>query len=157
MLSDSSNIRPRDNKNSASERDRDRDHRAPRQMSRDRFHPNQMNALARENGFRAFPPRAMEPTANPTWNPYPLLSKTLTVANIPPDFAPKDLYDLFSEFGKADGAFVYAFPDVKGRRVGEVAMATYLFAQKVLPHSMSSEDRRSNIWMVDLLKDMHWK
>ena len=69
------------------------------------------------------------------WSPYPLLSKTLTVANLPPDFAPKNLFDLFSEFGKADGAFVYAFPDAQGRRVGEVAMATFLFAQKVLVFS----------------------
>lgn len=70
---------------------------------------------------------------NPPWNPYPLLSKTLTVANLPPEFTPKDLYELFSDFGKADVAFVYALPDSKGRRVGEVVMATYLFAQKVIP------------------------
>ena len=64
-------------------------------------------------------------------SPYPLLSKTLTVANLPPEFCPKNLYDLFSEFGKAAGAFVYAFPDAHGRRVGEVAMSSYLCAQKV--------------------------
>jgi len=83
---------------------------------------------------RGFPPRPAPPPQamkNSTWNPYPLLSKTLTVSNIPPEFTPKDLYGLFSDFGKAEGAFVYAFPDTKGRRVGEVAMATYLFAQKV--------------------------
>ena len=77
-------------------------------------------------------PRASEAIGNTLWNPYPLLSKTLTVANIPPEYTPKDLYELFSNFGKAEGAFVYAFPDARGRRVGEVAMATYLFAQKVL-------------------------
>jgi RNA recognition motif-containing protein len=66
------------------------------------------------------------------WNPYPLLSKTLTISNLPPDFTPKNLYELFSGFGDTEGAFVYALPDCKGRRVGEVAMATYLFAQKVL-------------------------
>ena len=54
------------------------------------------------------------------------------MSNLPPEFTPKDLFDLFSEFGKAEGAFVYAFPDVKGRKVGEVAMSTYLFAQKVI-------------------------
>lgn len=77
-------------------------------------------------------PRASEAIGNTLWNPYPLLSKTLTVANIPPEYTPKDLFELFSNFGKAEGAFVYAFPDARGRRVGEVAMATYLFAQKVL-------------------------
>jgi RNA recognition motif-containing protein len=76
-------------------------------------------------------PRAPEAVGQTPWNPYPLLSKTLTVANIPPEYTPKNLYDLFSTFGKAEGAFVYAFPDAAGRRVGEVAMATYLFAQKV--------------------------
>jgi hypothetical protein len=130
-----SNIRPRDNKNSGTERDRERNHRAPRQMSRDRFPPSLMNVSPLREGLRSFP-RGIDPVASPTWNPYPLLSKTLTVANIPPDYAPKDLYDLFSEFGKAEGAFVYAFPDVKGRRVGEVAMATYLFAQKVPPENI---------------------
>ena len=125
-----SNIRPRDIKNSGTERDRERNHHAPRQMSRDRFPPNLMNVPSLREGLRSFP-RGIDPVPSPAWNPYPLLSKTLTVANIPPDYAPKDLYDLFSEFGKAEGAFVYAFPDVKGRRVGEVAMATYLFAQKV--------------------------
>ena len=68
---------------------------------------------------------------NPAWTPYPLLSKTLTVANLPPEFAAKDLYELFREFGDAEGAFMYAFPDAKGRRVGEVAMKSYLHAQKV--------------------------
>jgi RNA recognition motif-containing protein len=67
----------------------------------------------------------------PSWNPYPLLSKTLRVANLPPEYTPKHLFDLFSEIGKAEGAFIYAFPDAAGRRVGEVAMATYLFAQRV--------------------------
>ena len=80
-------------------------------------------------GYLPRPPA--DSMANPPWNPYPLLSKTLTIANIPPDFTPKDLYDLFSDFGKAEGTFVYAFPDGKGRRIGEVAMSTYLFAQKV--------------------------
>jgi RNA recognition motif-containing protein len=64
-------------------------------------------------------------------NPYPLLSKTLIVANIPPEYTPKDLYELFDDFGKSAAAFMYAFPDTKGRRVGEVVMATFLYAQKV--------------------------
>ena len=81
---------------------------------------------------RGFPPRSPpESVRNAPWHPYPLLSKALTVANIPHEYTPKELYDLFSEFGKADNAFVYAFPDSRGRRVGEVTMATYLSAQKV--------------------------
>lgn len=81
----------------------------------------------------AFIPRSPEQVMDNTCSPYPLLSKTLTVANLPPEYTPKDLYGLFSDMGKAEGAFVYAFPDSKGRRVGEVAMSSYLFAQKVCP------------------------
>ena len=128
-----SNIRPRD-KTSAVERERDRELRQSRSFNRDRSLPPQMmRPPMRNNGVssKAFPPRFPENAANQAWSPYPLLSKTLTVANLPPDYTPKDLYELFSDFGKAEGAFVYAFPDMKGRRVGEVAMATYLIAQKV--------------------------
>jgi RNA recognition motif-containing protein len=123
------------------ERERERQPSTPRQVNRDRSNTAQMmmKPLARHYGMshgassRGFPPRPASPQAmkNSTWNPYPLLSKTLTVSNIPPEFTPKDLYGLFSDFGKAEGAFVYTFPDTKGRRVGEVAMATYLFAQKI--------------------------
>ena len=88
---------------------------------------------------RQISPRQMSPRQMPqmdtmkphNWNPYPLLSKTLRVANLPPEYTPKNLFDLFSEIGEADGAFIYAFPDAEGKRVGEVAMATYLFAQRV--------------------------
>jgi RNA recognition motif-containing protein len=83
----------------------------------------------RKPSSSTYPPES--PSSGQQWSPFPLLSKTLTVANLPPEFAPKNLYDLFSKFGKAEGAFVYAFPDAQGRRVGEVAMATFLFAQKV--------------------------
>src|SRR5579859_2979426 len=62
---------------------------------------------------RPFPP-SCDPNLDPQFNPYPLLSKTLTVANIPPEYTPKHLYDLFSEWGKAEGAFVYAYLDGKG-------------------------------------------
>ena len=93
---------------------------------------NNNNNNGGQFGRGGFTPRSPnEPIANPAWTPYPLLSKTLTVANIPPEFTPKDLYELFCAFGNAEGAFVYAFPDAKGRRVGEVAMTSYLHAQKV--------------------------
>ena len=93
---------------------------------------NNNNNNGGQFGPGGFTPRSPnEPIANPAWTPYPLLSKTLTVANIPPEFTPKDLYELFCAFGNAEGAFVYAFPDAKGRRVGEVAMTSYLHAQKV--------------------------
>jgi hypothetical protein len=82
--------------------------------------------------FRTFSTRPTpEILGNPPWDPYPLLSKTLTVANLPPHYSPKNLYDLFCDFGKPDAAFMYSLPDTKGRRVGEVALATYLYAQKV--------------------------
>jgi RNA recognition motif-containing protein len=110
-------------------RERDRERRGLRQNTRECF--DQMHSPGTGRVPRGLPTEVM---GNGSWNLYPLLSKTLTVANLPPDFAPKDLFDSFSEFGKAEGAFVYAFPDVKGRKVGEVAMSTYLFAQKVLPH-----------------------
>ena len=136
----SSNIRPRD-KTSATERQREQRERERRSfhspIHRERHLTNQMaNRYVRNNNYpspssRGFPPRSPESTGSRQWNQYPLLSKTLTVANLPPEYAPKDLFDLFSEHGKAEGAFVYAFPDATGRRVGEVAMATYLFAQKV--------------------------
>lgn len=127
----SSNIRPRDRNPSSRERERQS---PPRQVNRDRSNTTQMirPPVRPSNPSRGFPPRPPNSTGNPPWNPYPLLSKTLTVSNLPPEFTPKDLYELFSDFGEADGAFVYAFPDSKGRRVGEVAMATYLFAQKVI-------------------------
>jgi RNA recognition motif-containing protein len=80
---------------------------------------------------RGFLPRSPESIGATAWNPYPLLSKTLIVSNLPLEFTPRNLYELFSDFGEPDGAFMYTFPDAKGRRVGEVAMATYLFAQKV--------------------------
>jgi RNA recognition motif-containing protein len=130
----SSNIRPRDRSPSTMERQRERQS-PPRQLNRDRSNTSQMiRPQARSsNPSRGFPPRPPDSAGNPPWNPYPLLSKTLTVANLPPEFTPKDLYELFSDFGKADVAFVYALPDSKGRRVGEVVMATYLFAQKVIP------------------------
>lgn len=123
------------------ERERERQPQTPRQVNRDRSNTVQMmmKPPTRNYGMnhgatsRGFPPRPAPPAPmrDSSWNPYPLLSKTLTVSNIPPEFTPKNLYELFSDFGKAEGAFVYAFPDEKGRRVGEVAMATYLFAQKV--------------------------
>ena len=116
------------------ERERERQS-PPRQLNRDRSNATQMirPPVRSNNPSRELHPRpSPDLMGNPPWNPYPLLSKTLTVANLPPEFTPKDLYELFSDFGKADGAFVYAFPDSKGRRVGEVAMATYLFAQKVI-------------------------
>jgi RNA recognition motif-containing protein len=92
---------------------------------------NSNNNNGGQFGRGGFPRSPNEQIVNPAWTPYPLLSKTLTVANIPPEFTPKDLYELFCEFGNAEGAFVYAFPDAKGRRVGEVAMTSYLHAQKV--------------------------
>ncbi len=102
------------------------------------------------NPSRGFPHRPRpDSMGNPPWNPHPLLSKTLTVANLPPEFTPKDLYELFSDFGEAEGAFVYAFPDPKGRRVGEVAMATYLFAQKVNPlKSFLTTGSREHRWSI---------
>ena len=128
----SSNIRPRDRSPSTTEREHERQS-PPRQVGRDRSTTTQMirPPARHSNPSRGFP--SPDSTGNPPWNPYPLLSKTLAIANLPPEFTPKDLYELFSDFGKADGAFVYAFPDSKGRRVGEVAMATYLFAQRVIP------------------------
>ena|SRR5271156_1931675 len=128
-----SNIRPRD-KTSAMERERERELRQSRSFHRDRPLAQQMmRPPMRNNGVssKAFPPRLPDSAGTQGWSSYPLLSKTLTIANLPPDYTPKDLYELFSDFGKAEGAFVYAFPDMKGRRVGEVAMATFLIAQKV--------------------------
>ena len=99
--------------------------------------PNRNNTIGNSNNGGQFDRGGFSPRSpsaamtNSAWTPYPLLSKTLTVANLPPEFTPKDLYSLFCEFGKAEGAFVYAFPDAKGRRVGEVAMISYLHAQKV--------------------------
>jgi hypothetical protein len=97
----------------------------------EQFRPDpRLTSPHHNNNGHAFLPRSPEPMDN-SWSPYPLLSKTLTVANLPPEYTPKDLYGLFSDIGQAEGAFVYAFPDAKGRRVGEVAMASYLLAQKV--------------------------
>jgi hypothetical protein len=129
----SSNIRPRD-KPLVVERERER--QPPfRQGNRDRSTAIQntkppirtSNIGSSSRGPLSRP----DSLGHSRWDPYPLLSKTLTVANLPPEFTPKDLYDLFSDFGKAEAAFMYAFPDAKGRRVGEVAMSSYLFAQKV--------------------------
>jgi len=129
----SSNIRPRDKSPATTERERGRQ-TPPRQVNRGRSNTTQMNRplFSPNNPSRGFP-HSYRPDSmgNSSWNPHPLLSKTLNVANLPPEFTPKDLYELFSDFGKAEGSFVYACPDSKGRRVGEVVMATYLFAQKV--------------------------
>ena len=132
------NIRPRD-KSPTLDRERERQTPStPRQVNRFRpIYSPQMMMKPRNNSInhgatsRGFPPRSSESSGNSNWNPYPLLSKTLTVANIPPEYTPKNLYELFDDFGKAEATFMYAFPDTKGRRVGEVVMATYLFAQKV--------------------------
>lgn len=160
----SRNIRPRD-KTAATEREREqreRERRSLHPIQRERPLANQMVNLSRNAAFpcastRGFPPRSPESSVNRPWNPYPLLSKTLTVANIPPDFTPKDLYELFGEYGKAEGAFVYAFPDAKGRRVGEVAMATYLASQKVSYQTSLLTRRHLKAWTAITLTDTHWK
>jgi hypothetical protein len=123
----SSNIRPRE-KSLSLERERDRQ---ARQLSRERSAVTRQprnNVNGSSRGIRS----TSDSTANQPWElPYPLLSRTLTVANLPSHFSPKNLFDLFSEVGKADAAFCYSLPDAKGRRVGEVAMSSFLFAQKV--------------------------
>ena len=118
------------------DRGRDRERRPLRQASSERYISSQMSS--RRNSTQKASPIPYSPEGHASaqqWSPYPLLSKTLTVANLPPEFAPKHLYELFTEYGQPEGAFVYAFPDAQGRRVGEVAMATFLFAQKVHPSS----------------------
>ena len=140
----SSKIRPRDGSSIALLCQRERQSPPQRQLNRDRStssdqlmkYPPLTRSKSDNNNnemlYCGYPPRqSMHSMKYPPWNTYPLLRKTLTVANIPPEYTPKDIYELFSGFGKVEGAFVYLFPDTQGRRIGEVVMSTCLSAQKV--------------------------
>ncbi|KAF8468176.1 hypothetical protein BDZ91DRAFT_100044 [Kalaharituber pfeilii] len=59
-----------------------------------------------------------------------LLSKILTVSNLPADMSPKELYELFSGYGSVERSYIYQQADALGRRFGEVTMASFFFAQK---------------------------
>lgn len=63
--------------------------------------------------------------------PAELLSKILTVANLPADMSPKELYELFAGYGSVERSYIYQSADALGRRFGEVTMASFFFAQKV--------------------------
>lgn len=58
------------------------------------------------------------------------MSKILSVFNLPYEMTPKDLFCLFSELGRVEGAFIYNVVDNRGRRVGEVAMGSFYHAKK---------------------------
>ncbi|CCJ29950.1 unnamed protein product [Pneumocystis jirovecii] len=60
------------------------------------------------------------------------MSKILSVFNLPYEMTPKDLFCLFSELGRVEGAFIYNVVDNRGRRVGEVAMGSFYHAKKAL-------------------------
>ncbi|EMR10198.1 hypothetical protein PNEG_01471 [Pneumocystis murina B123] len=60
------------------------------------------------------------------------MSKILSVFNLPYEMTPKDLFCLFSELGRVEGAFIYNVVDSRGRRVGEVAMGSFYHAKKAL-------------------------
>lgn len=63
--------------------------------------------------------------------PAEMLSKVLTVANLPADMSPKELYDLFANYGSVERSYIYQQADALGRRFGEVTMGSFFFAQKV--------------------------
>lgn len=60
-----------------------------------------------------------------------MLSKVLTVANLPSDMSPKELFDLFAAYGSVERSYIYQQADALGRRFGEVTMTSFYFAQKV--------------------------
>ncbi|OLL23749.1 mRNA export factor crp79, partial [Neolecta irregularis DAH-3] len=60
------------------------------------------------------------------------ISRVITVANLPADMAPRDLYSLLENFGRVEQSFIFAYGDAKGRRFGEGLMATHYAAQKAL-------------------------
>jgi RNA recognition motif-containing protein len=60
-----------------------------------------------------------------------LMSKSLTVANLPEDMGPKQLYGLFSEVGDVDGVYIFPMCDQAGRRYGHIVMHSFYLAQKV--------------------------
>lgn len=70
------------------------------------------------------------------------MSKILSVFNLPYEMTPKDLFCLFSELGRVEGAFIYNVVDNRGRRVGEVAMGSFYHAKKV-------RRRRGTFWIVN--------
>lgn len=59
------------------------------------------------------------------------MSKVLTIANLPSDMSPKELYEICSAYGSVDRSYIYQQADQFGRRFGEVTMGTYFFAHKV--------------------------
>lgn len=71
-------------------------------------------------------PVSMEQIAQSSLN-----NRILTVANIPADMPPMDLYTLFKRFGNVEGSYIFPHPDPFGRRFGQIAMATPYDAQKV--------------------------
>lgn len=71
------------------------------------------------------------PGAVPAAAPAETLSKVLTVANLPADMSPKELYELFAALGNVERSYIYQQADTLGRRFGEVTMGTFYFAQKV--------------------------
>lgn len=66
-----------------------------------------------------------------------LMSKALTVANIPIDMPPKELFTMFAETGVVDGCYIFPFADQLNRRFGHIVMSSFFTAQKVFDHSSS--------------------
>lgn len=79
-------------------------------------------------GFPMSPGQMQSPQVAP---PTEMLSKILTVANLPADMSPKELYDLFASYGSVERSFIFPQADALGRRFGEVTMVSFFFAQKV--------------------------
>lgn len=73
-----------------------------------------------------------------------LWGKSLSIANIPPDMNPRDLFDLFSDHGAVEAAFIHPYGmivqidkllirgDLHGRRHGEVVFDSFLYTKNAL-------------------------
>ena len=94
----------------------------------DRRFENRGSLIDLPMGFPMSPGQMQTPTVAP---PAEMLSKILTVANLPADMSPKELYDLFASYGSVERSFIFPQADALGRRFGEVTMASFFFAQKV--------------------------
>ncbi|KAI5799174.1 hypothetical protein DFH27DRAFT_611561 [Peziza echinospora] len=98
------------------------------------------------------PPAQAQNTLNPT--PAETLSKILTVANLPADMSPKELYDLFASYGVVERSYIYQQADSAGRVPLDVSYKINTPAvSTTAPEPVSPITPRNYAWA---LPPMHW-